>query len=305
MAKQRRLILSFVLVVLLSGCKREEATDSSVSALAKPSSRGEVMQTSSETVKAMGQTSSDSSPAAAPPIAAQPSRMVVYTGDMQLIVKDTGAAVRAIQEVVIANGGYLGESRMWREGEVFRASITLRIPPERLRVVLDQIRSQAKRVEHENLSANDVGSEYVDLQSRLRNLRATETELRALLSTIRERSRKASEVLEIHQHLTAVRGEIEQLEGRAQHLARTVALATVRVELVPDAIGTPVVVGGWEPVATFRNASRALILLLQRGADIMIWSLIYILPAVLLLLLPVGFVVFVARRVRSPRVRST
>ena len=135
------------------------------------------------------------------------------------------------------------------------------------------------------MTSDEVTQEYVDLGSQLKNLEATENELRELMTAVREHSKKASEVLEMSQQLTNVRGQIEQIRGRMRYLEQMTSYATVTVELIPDAVAKPVVEAGWQPVAVARDAARALTNLMREIANAAIWLLIYALPIVLLLMI--------------------
>ena len=81
----------------------------------------------------------------------------------------------------------------------------------------------------ENIDSNDVTQEYVDLDSQVRNLEAAEVEMRQLMTTVRERMKKADDILQVYQHLTELRGQIEQAKGRMRYLSQMAALSTLKV----------------------------------------------------------------------------
>jgi Domain of unknown function (DUF4349) len=249
------------LLILLAACTKSEApmaaADTASASIAQPAAR----------VKGAPEQQQQ-----------QLTRMIVRTADVRIIVKDTATAVNAISQNVEAGGGFVSDSSIWREGELLRARLTLRVPSAQLTSTLASIRKTAKRVENESIRSEDVTQEYVDLESQLRNLEATEKELRALLVTIRQNAKKAAEVLEVHQQLVNIRGEIERTKGRLLFLGRQTALATIALDITPDAIAQPVVKAGWQPLVIVKDASRALIVALQKFATAAIWTLIYILP---------------------------
>ncbi|HEX8173380.1 MAG TPA: DUF4349 domain-containing protein [Thermoanaerobaculia bacterium] len=214
--------------------------------------------------------------AVAEPASARP--MIVRSAEVRIVVADTSKAVEAITKSAEGAGGFVAGSQLWREGELLRARLTLRVPAARLTSTLASIRGVASRVENETISGTDVSQEYVDLASQLRNSEAAEVELRELLASVRQTSRKASEVLEVYQQLTAMRAQIEQTRGRIRYLSESAALSAVAVELVPDAIAAPVVQPGWQPLVVVRSASRALVAALQTMTDIAIWIVIYVVP---------------------------
>jgi hypothetical protein len=226
-------------------------------------------------------------------------RMIVRTADVRIIVADTSKAVAAITKNVEGAGGYVAGSNIWREGELLRAKITLRVPANQLTATLASIRAEAKRVENETITSEDVSQEYVDLESQVRNLEATETELLELLKVARVNSRKASEVLEVHQQLTAIRGQIEQARGRMRYLAQVTAMSSVALDIVPDAIAQPVVQKAWQPLVDVKDASRALVALLQNVATAIIWLVILVLPIGVMLALLITAIVKIGRRSRT------
>ena len=140
------------------------------------------------------------------------------------------------------------------------------------------LRKLALRTTNETVTSDDITQEYTDLGAQLANLQAVEKELRELLKTVRDRTQKASEIMEVYAELARVRGEIERIQGRLKYLSQTVAMSAIAVDLVPDAIAAPLVEPGWQPVATIREASRALVNALRAIADALIWLVLYALP---------------------------
>ena len=236
--------------------------------------------------------------AAAPAKLMTEERKIVRNATMRIVVADTGKAVNDVTASVNALNGYVSDSEVWREGELLRARLTLRVPSRSLNVALAEIRKVASRVDNETMSSEDVTDQYVDLEARLRNLEATEAELRELLKTVRANSRKASEILEVHQQLVAIRGEIEQTRGRIQHLGHTVAMSHIGLEVMPDAIMKPVVEEAWQPVVIVKDASRALVSALRAFASAAIWIVVYVIPVCGMIVMVMAAVWMAARRFR-------
>jgi hypothetical protein len=241
-------------------------------------------------------------PGSAPPAQRMP-RMIVRNAEVRLIVSDAGAAIRSLTAAAEAVGGYVGDAKTWREGEQLRGTLTLRVPAARLTGVLESARKLAVRVESESVTSDDVSQEYVDLASALRNEEAAENELRALMTDVRQRTKRASDVIEMYQQLAMIRGEVEKTKGRMQFLEQTSALSTIKVELIPDAIAKPVVEPGWQPLVIVKDAGRALVGTLEWLTSVLIWFGLYVLPLLLLFILPIVLVVKVLRR-RGRRVVS-
>ncbi|HYO75549.1 MAG TPA: DUF4349 domain-containing protein [Thermoanaerobaculia bacterium] len=245
-----------------------------------------------EAAGSRGVVSVDAKAASAPAASAAP-RMIVRSAEMRVLVGDTTKAVTEATRSAEAMGGYVSASQVWREGELLRARLTLRVPADKLTPALARLRALSKRVEHESITSEDVSAEFIDLGARLRNLEATEEELRQLLVVARQNTRRASDVLEVHQQLSNIRGEIEQVKGRMRYLSETAAMSSIALDITPDALAQPVVEPGWQPLVVAKDAIRALIAMMQSLASAAIWIVIYVLP----LLAMFALFVMVARRV--------
>lgn len=232
-------------------------------------------------------------------------RMIIQRASLELVVRDTAESIEAIKDLVRALGGYVAGSNAWREGDWLRAYLTLRVPAENLEQALDQLKALAVKVQRESLSGEDVTEQYTDLDARLRNLEATEKELLALLTEVREKpNATAEDILDVHRRLTEIRGEIEQVKGRMQYLQQMTALATIEVELVPDPLAQPVVEPGWAPLRTLIEASRALVRSLKTVVDILIWFVVVWLPILIIIAIPIVLLVLLIRwLVRRGRAR--
>ncbi len=238
---------------------------------------------------------------AAPPPSPETVRMIVRTAELTLQVSDVKAVMEQVAEATTASGGFLGASRLWREGESDRASMTVRVPAARLDATLGRLRALAVRVDNASVTGEDVTRQAVDLSAQLVNLRATEIELRALLVTVRQRTQKASDVLEVHAELSRVRGEIEQRTAELQTLTQLAALSTITLDLRPDVVATPIASESWQPRGVLRDATRALARTARAGASAAIWAVVYGGP---MLLLVAGMALLGRRALRGRGWRS-
>jgi hypothetical protein len=271
-----------LLVLLAAGCaKREAAYEEAVA----PSAPAADSATRSAAAPQPGTAQAATTAAAVPQ--AQP-RKLIRRLDLALVVRDTEGTANQLQSLAASMGGYISDLNASRGLDVLRYEITLRVPVERLDAAREAIRRMALRVEHEQMSTEDVTGQFVDLEARLRSLRATEDELRELLAESRERARKVSEVMEIYTNLTEVRTQIEQIQGQLNQLQGQVSFSTIHLTLEPDAGSKPIVTeGGWRPGETTRNAFRNLVGFLQWVVDLVIVLVINGIPIMLVILVPV------------------
>ncbi len=157
-------------------------------------------------------------------------RKIIRTASLSLAVEDILAGARQIEDTATAAGGFVASSNVTTESGDSgpqAAAISIRVPAESYTATLNQLRGIAESVQAESSETTEVTEEYTDLQSRLRNLEATEAQYLALLET----TQSIDEVLAVQDRLTAVRAEIEQVTGRINSLDTLTELATINVAL--------------------------------------------------------------------------
>ena len=151
-------------------------------------------------------------------------RIVVRTMDMGLVVANIQAAMDRIASVAANMGGWTVSSE---RSDDFSGKVAVRVPADRLDEAVAQVRGAATEVEWEISTSEDVTAEYYDSQSRIRNLRATETAMLNLL----ERAPDAEDALAIRNSLTEVQEDLEVLLGRVKLLEETSAFSLIRVTI--------------------------------------------------------------------------
>ena len=105
-------------------------------------------------------------------------------------------------------------------------SFELRVPAERLDATLDALTALGE-VRSRSITTEDVSSQLVDLQARLKNERKSE----AALQTLMERSGDIADVLEVSRELSNVRQNIEQMAAQQQNLQTQVRYSTISLNL--------------------------------------------------------------------------
>jgi PKD repeat protein len=154
-------------------------------------------------------------------------RMVVKTGNIQMVVAQISSALDGINQAAARYGGYVVNSQQWKEGDRNIGSISIRVLAENYDKALSDLRSIAKSITSESTNSQDVTEEYADLDSQVRNLQATEAQLLKIM----ENATKTEDILSIQRELTTVRGQIEQMKGRMIYLERTSSTSLININL--------------------------------------------------------------------------
>ena len=132
----------------------------------------------------------------------------------------------AIDAVIARHHGYSGQISYSSPADGARSlTATLHIPPAELDSALVDCKTFG-HVDNETLSGEDVTPDFVDTEARLGNARITESRLQELL---RQQSGKMSDVLEVEQELSRVRGEIELRETQRKSLSTRAAFGTIEL----------------------------------------------------------------------------
>lgn len=178
-------------------------------------------------------------------------RKIVRTGALELTVNSPADAAEQIRLMAEGMGGYLEAAQIGGTKDAPMADITIRVPAARYEEVKAGIRKLAARVESEKTDAQDVTRQYVDMEARLRNLRAEEAQYLVIMKS----AYKVDDLLEVTQRLGEVRGQIEQQQAEFQTLSKQVETVAITISL--RALADTQVFGlNWRPLYRLKVAAR-------------------------------------------------
>lgn len=168
-----------------------------------------------------------------PLAAAQSVRKIIFTADLTLRADDVSRAFNEASSLARASGGYVEKSNFSNDaedGERRAAGLSIRVPTQNYDSLLASLRSMSDvSVDHEGSNSNEVTEEYIDLQSRQRNLERTEQQYLTLLNE----AKTVADILTVQDRLSGVRSQIEQIQGRLRVLDDLADFATVNVSIAP------------------------------------------------------------------------
>jgi hypothetical protein len=166
------------------------------------------------------------------------SSMIIRTGQASVQVDSLERGIRAVRALATRVGGYVANSSIIAGDQPTRtATLEIKIPSARFDEAVGGLQPIGS-LESVNVSAEDVGEEYVDVAARAANGRKLEQRLIEILGT---RTGKLSDVLTVERELARVREDIERQEGRMRYLRTRAALSTLSVtvhEKLPVVAGT-------------------------------------------------------------------
>ncbi len=232
----------------------------------------------------------------APPSAkespAAEQRLIIKDASLEIVVDDPAQALQVISTMAGQMGGFVVNSSLFKArdssgNEVPQATITIRVLAQRLDDALAKIHALVKDptedISNENITGQDVTDEYVDLNSRLTNLQATEKQLQQIMQT----TTKTEDALAVFKELTNIRQEIEVIQGKMQFYEKSASFSSIAVNILAHESIAPVKVAGWEPVGVARDALQALVIAGKFLVNLLIWIAIFVLPLGLVIFFPV------------------
>jgi hypothetical protein len=197
-------------------------------------------------------------------------RKIVKTADLGLRAGDVRAAAAEAQRVAVRFGGSVLSSETYRgDGSVY-ADLVLSVPSSEFEAALDELRGLGEEVTTDSVRGEDVTEEFVDLQSRERNLLAAEQGLLKLY----DRAEDVEDALAIQRELTDIRGQVEEVQGRIQYLEQSTASSRISVGIQPVA-AAPESPPAWNPALVAVRAWNASLHVLQGLANAVITALVF------------------------------
>jgi hypothetical protein len=227
-------------------------------------------------------------------------RLVIRNADLSIVVKDPEAAMTAITNLAAKLGGFVVSSNLYQSYApnglpVPEANVVIRVPAEKLDQALKTIKADAVEVQTETQSGQDVTSQYVDLESQLKNLEAAE----AQLTEIMHKAEKTEDVINVFNQLTSIRGQIESIKGQMKYYKESAALSAISVRLVAEETIKPIEIAGWKPQGTVRDSIQDLVYFFQDFVDFLI-RFVFFLPKLLAIAFVFGIPIWlIVRAVRK------
>ncbi|MCX6735894.1 MAG: DUF4349 domain-containing protein [Candidatus Parcubacteria bacterium] len=204
-------------------------------------------------------------------------RKLMQDGSLSLVVRQVEAAVSSLTNVAQNLGGRIDDVQYSNAKEFGRkrAVVTLRVPSVNFDSAMTQAKQIALAVESENISTRDVTEQFIDMQARLKNLKAEEEQYQQIM----QKTTDITDTLEVSQYLFDTRQQIEQLQGQMNYLSRQVDMSVITISLSsdPDIDAANIV---WNPMTTVKGAVQYFIRAFYWLIDAIIWGVLSFLPLV-------------------------
>lgn len=179
------------------------------------------------------------------PDLAPQDREIIYTASLTVRTRHVATALSEAEGIVQGAGGFVhaehistdsppgnpipaeARSRGTATDAGMTATVTLKVPPDHFRQVLDRLASDLGRLLEREQQAQDVTEKVADVESRIASAEASIDRLRTLLGE----ADTIGQVLQVEEKLAARESELESLQARADALADKTGYGTVTLHL--------------------------------------------------------------------------
>lgn len=192
-------------------------------------------------------------------------------GSVSILVESIDDSVDGMK---IINGTYLGQITNiydYGQGNDRVVQITVKVPVESFEAYYNELRELDGEVTYANVSTTDVTEEYIDITSRLTNLRNTEAQLNKVL----EKAESVEDILAVQRELNTVRGDIESYEQRKRYFDSQTDYSYMSITFALDKTGLNVAEDEWKPWGEFKSALKSLINVLKGFVNVIIWLVVF------------------------------
>ena len=199
-------------------------------------------------------------------------RIVIKNSNLSLLVKNVRGTGDQILAYTKKSGGYMVSTSYNRPNESPFATITVRVPTDKLDEALEYFRTQAIKVTSENLVGTDVTEEFTDIQALLVTYEKTKTKFEAIL----DKAIQIQDILTIQERLISIQTQIDSLKGQEKALKQNADLSKITLFLSTDELALPYTPDKtFRPDVVFKKAVRSLLNTLRVGGEALIWVGVY------------------------------
>ncbi len=151
---------------------------------------------------------------------------IIKAADCRFEVKKE--TMDAIELSVKKYGAFIASSNLELQNPMLEQRLMIRVPGDHFESLLKEFVTQAKYINYQRVTSEDVAKEFVDLESRLRTKREVEQRYTEIL---RHKAGTIEELLKAEQQIGELHEEIEATISRINFLREQVRYSTIKLEL--------------------------------------------------------------------------
>jgi hypothetical protein len=212
-------------------------------------------------------------------------RKIITEGYLSLQVRNVEQTINEVKAKSSELGGYVVNAQINRLEFGDNATVSVRVPSEKVEEFLAFAKENSVKVVSENISGSDITDQYVDLETRLSQLVEQKAKLEAILKT----AVTVQDIMSVQPYITQVQSEIDNVKGQTNYINGATKSSLITMYLATDELSLPYTPEkSWRPQAIFKNAMRSLLEHIQLAGTALIWLGVYsiaIVPALTIILI--------------------
>lgn len=216
---------------------------------------------------------------------------IVKTGSASMLVSNIDKSIASLNGILDQYNGVILSS--YDSGENNDRYVRLRFKVESNdfdRVMTDLLDIDGEIV-NSQADTQDITEQYVDTQSRLKNLRSVEAQLMKILND----ADTVTDTLAVYRELTSIRSQIEVYEGQIKYMDNQTDYSYITVTFSVNKEGIDISENAWKPIGEFKAALNAFVGVLKGLGNVFIWLVVFS-PFILI---PTGIVLVLNKRKKS------
>lgn len=157
-------------------------------------------------------------------------RKIIKEGSAYVETKDFDHSMSVIDQMIAQSGGFTEKKNIrgnsYNADDLRFATIVFRVPAQHFESIMENMGTVGV-VTYSNTSGTDITDQYIDSETRLRNLKVQEDTLLDILA----RAEKLEDVITLEARISDVRYQIETIENQLKNYDRLVQYSRITVEL--------------------------------------------------------------------------
>ena len=175
---------------------------------------------------------------------------IIKTAELRYEVRELGKAYAFLQASLKANAGFIEHDNTSNYPGSQNRRLVTRIPNKNFNSFLATLENEVAHFDTKTISSSNVTAQFIDIEARLKTKKSLEQRYLDLLN----KTNKMSEIIELEKSLSAIREDIESVQGQMNYLKDQVAMSTLTIEFyTKSATGT----GGTE--SYFKKVANAFV----------------------------------------------
>ena len=148
---------------------------------------------------------------------------LIKNGKISFMVKSLTESKQYIKNLLKSYNGYIAKEINYGDQDNPSEELLIRIPNKNFDQFLDQSLKGAEEIVSRNIEIEDVTTQFVDIEARLKNKKQLENKYHELLL----KATNIEDILKIEKEISYIREDIEASEGKLKYLGNQVEYSTI------------------------------------------------------------------------------